>query len=301
MNRLQHEPMKVGTLGQRKAGAVNATAADKIYARWRKNHGERQASYAMQVCRLVWNWAVRHHDVTGVTFNPFSKMALSSVAADGNRPTSRAEYDLYRETARSLGWQAMATAAALSFELCQRVWDVFGFVDPDGIKQRGFVWADYKPGISIGYSQSKTGKPMYVPLYEMIDGERIMLFPDLEDELARDPHKALVMVVDEKTGMPFTYEQMNKRHRKICDEAKLPRDMTFTGFRHGGSTELGDAGIADVRPITGHTQLNTTAIYNKLSEEKARQAASVRLKCIRQLSESLSEQESENTRAVGGN
>ena len=293
MDRLREEPMKVGTLGQRKASAVNAAAADKLYGRWKKNHGTRQATYAMQVCRLVWNWALRHHDITGVTFNPFSKMALASTAAEGNRPTTRAEYDLYRETARALGYQSMATAAALSFELCQRVWDVFGFEDEDGVKKRGFVWADYIEGVSIAYSQSKTGKPMDIPLSEMIDGELIRLFPVLEDELARTERKALVIVVDDVTGLPLTYDQMNKRHRKICAEAGLPKAMTFTGFRHGGSTELGDAGVADLRPITGHLQLNTTAIYNKISKEKAREAASRRLEYVRRLSESQSETLSE--------
>ena len=42
------------------------------------------------------------------------------------------------------------------------------------------------------------------------------------------------------------------------------------GFRHGGATEIGDAGEADIRSISGHTQLDTTAIYNKASEAKAR-------------------------------
>lgn len=294
MDRLKDEAMKVGTFGQRKAAAVTASAADTIYARWKARHGLRQASYAMQVCRLVWDWAVRHQDHTGVTFNPFSKMALASTATEGNRPTTRPEYDLYRETAREMGLQSMATAAALSFELLQRVWDVFGFEDPDGIKKRGFIWNDYNPGVSIAYSQSKTGKPMNIPLSEMIEGERILLFPTLEEELALSPRKALVIVVDETTGLPLTYDQMNKRHRKICVKAGLPKNMTFTGFRHGGSTELGDAGIADIRPLSGHLHLNTTAIYNKLSKAKALQAAAARLEYVRRLSESLSEDESEN-------
>jgi len=193
----------------------------------------------------------------------------------------------------------MATAAALSFELCQRVWDVFGFEDPDGIKKRGFVWSDYRPGVSISYSQSKTGKAMEIPLSEIIDGETIRLFETLEDELERTEKKALVMVVDETSGLPLTYDQMNKRHRKICEKAKLPKGMTFTGFRHGGSTELGDAGVADLRPITGHSQINTTAIYNKISKEKARQAALLRRQYISILSESMSEQESESSRKKG--
>lgn len=277
MQRIQNEPMKVGILGQRRAGAVNAAAADKIYSRWRKKHGERQASYAMQVCRLVWNWAVRHHDVTGVEFNPFSKMALSSAVGEGNRATTRAEYDLYRATARKMGWQYMATAAALSFELCQRVWDVFGFVDPDGKKARGFVWQDYVEGVSITFRQSKTGKPMVLDLVDIVDGQTVRLFPDLEDELARTRRTALQIVVDSKTGLPLTYDVMNDRHRAICEKAGLPKKMTFTGFRHGGITELGDAGIDDVRPISGHTQLQTTAIYNKASATKARAAQIARL------------------------
>jgi hypothetical protein len=53
--------------------------------------------------------------------------------------------------------------------------------------------------------------------------------------------------------------------------------MTLTGFRHGGSTEIGDMGEADPRAITGHTELNTTAIYNKSSVEKARRIGMMRL------------------------
>ena len=59
-------------------------------------------------------------------------------------------------------------------------------------------------------------------------------------------------------------------HRRICDAAGLPKLMRFTGFRHGGATEIGDAGEVDIRPISGHSKLDTTAIYNKINEEKAR-------------------------------
>ncbi|SKB32895.1 tyrosine-type recombinase/integrase [Sphingopyxis flava] len=277
MLRLAEEKMKFGTFGQRSAALVTASAADALYKIWLDRNGKRQATYAMQVCRLVWNWAARHHDVTGVQFNPFAKMRLSTKAAVGNRPTTRAEYDLYRKTARDMGYQSMATAAALCFELCQRVWDAFGFVDEDGKERRGFRWSDYHPGESITVIQSKTGKEVPVPLSEMVDGEPFPLFPTLEEELSRTERKALVIVVDEKTGLPLTYDAMNKRHREICDRAKLPKKMTFTGFRHGGITELGDAGVDDVRPISGHITLNTTAIYNKANQVKAVRAARARL------------------------
>lgn len=111
MQRLADQPMRVGTFGQRLASAVDATVADRMYARWRAQTGERQAGYAMQVCRLVWTWAARHHKLTGVNHNPFSKMGIVSKTVRGNRETSRGEYDLYRETARQMGHQSMAAAA----------------------------------------------------------------------------------------------------------------------------------------------------------------------------------------------
>ena len=78
----------------------------------------------------------------------------------------------------------MAAAAALSFELCQRMWDVFRFFDPDGVKKRGFLWTDYQAEKEIAYSQSKTGKSMTVPLSEMIDGSASCCSPPLSRSCA---------------------------------------------------------------------------------------------------------------------
>ena len=69
---------------------------------------------------------------------------------------------------------------------------------------------------------------------------------------------------------------MSTVHRKICDKAGLPKELTFTSFRHGGITEIGDAGEADVRPISGQKTLSVTAIYNKAKAEKARRIAALR-------------------------
>ena len=50
-----------------------------------------------------------------------------------------------------------------------------------------------------------------------------------------------------------------------------------------------EAEIADIRPISGHLVLDTTAIYNKLNKAKATQAAAARRDYVRALSEKLSE------------
>lgn len=76
---------------------------------------------------------------------------------------------------------------------------------------------------------------------------------------------------------------MSKLHRLICSAAGLPKAMTVTGCRHGGITELGDAGEADTRALSGHAVLNTTAIYNKASTAKAQRIAAARRRYIEML------------------
>ena len=174
--------------------------------------------------------------------NPFKGMGLSSTAAKGNRETSRAEYNLYRETTRKLGFQSMATAVALCYECCQRVWDAFGFGDPDGVERRGIEWAGYRPGEEISLAQSKTGNPVTLPLSIVVTGEdgkpeTVSLYPELEEELARSrtmvTADAKMIVLEERSGEKYRERRMSSIHRQICVEAGLPKDMTFTGFRHG--------------------------------------------------------------------
>jgi integrase len=234
----------------------------------------------MQVCRLVWNHAARpgYSKATGVANNPFAGMSIeaSSGAGKGNRDATRAEYDLYRATARELGFQSMATAAAICFEGCQRVYDAFGFEDPDGDVVRGVFWHDYQPGVQIALTQSKTGKLIQLPLTVDVDGERVPLYPELEEELARTPRtggEGEMIVRREGTGEPYNQSYMAYVHRKIRNKAGLPKDLRFTSFRHGGLTELGDAGNDDMRAVSGHSKVETTSIYNKANIAKARAIA----------------------------
>jgi hypothetical protein len=299
MDMLVDFPTRSGTkLGVWAAGNLDAGSVDGLYKKMRETKGEREASYAMQVCRLVWKWAVRYNKTTGVNTNPFAGMGIKSTAAGENRATSRAEYDLYRATARELGYQNMAAAAAICFEGCQRVSQVFGLW-PDEEKERegkvppaGLQWSVYKPGIAIALNQRKTGNPVWLELTIEVDGETVELYPDLEQELrdlrARAPRDELdqptgPIIVDERSGKPFDPRWLSTVHRRICDKAGLPKAMTFTGFRHGGITEIGDSGEVDVRPISGHKTLAQTRTYNKATAEKGRRIALKRREHIEQL------------------
>ncbi len=279
--------MRAGTVGQRRAAAFDATAADALYKKAKAKHGERQGSYMMQVCRLVWNQGVRHTKATGLKLNPFSGMGIksSSGAGRGNRAATRAEYDLYREAARKMGKQSMATAAALCFEACQRVYDAFGFIDPDGRVSRGVRWDGYQEGRSLALVQSKTGNHVDIPLVDGEGVDRLELYPELEAELGRmdRAEDGGLIVRDERTGKPYTPSYQVQLHRRIRTAAGLPKDLKFTSFRHGGITEIGDSGTDDVRAVSGHSTLEVTRIYNKANQEKARRIAKLRVEHIAQI------------------
>ncbi len=273
--------MKAGRFGTRIAGKIDGPAADTLYEKARAKHGERQGGYMMQVCRLVWNHAARpgYSKATGVKENPFAAMgiAASSGEGKGNRDATRAEYNAYRAAAHELGLHSMAVAAALCFECCQRVTDVFGYEDPDDRVVRGIFWDKYVPRQEISLIQSKTKKFVQLPLSMIVDGEVVQLYPELEDELSKLQRVPGQMIVRrEMDGKPYPEDYMPKKHRAVRVKAGLPQAIRFTSFRHGGLTEIGDADVTDMRAVSGHTKVETTTIYNKANAEKARKIAAQR-------------------------
>lgn len=296
MDRLEGMVLKSGRkLGERKASEIEARHADAIHTRIEKDSGSRAARYAVQVCRRVWNEAVRDRKRTGVDHNPFVRMGLQSKAKVGNRPTSRDEYDAFRGKARELGHQSMATAAAIMFELVRRETDVFGFEFGGEEAAGAFYWEDYRPGESFAMRQGKTGDAQLIPLRGEPDPDSDdpdvrekgpLLYPALEEELARtrrgqpdrdiDGRPVTTIIIYEASNKRYSYGQARHLFCKIRDKAGLPKTMTLTGFRHGGATELGDAGVEDIRSVSGHRTLQQTATYNKATERKARRAGQMR-------------------------
>ncbi len=218
-------------------------------------------------------------------------MGLSVVAEKGNRPTSRAEYHLSRETARD-GAPVDGHGRGDHLRVGPPRHRVFGYTfgGPE-IDAPGIFWEDYVPGVQIGLRQGKTGDAQVIPLRG--DPERLpagvhgptrpgtLLYPALEEELARMDRAAGHIVISEKTGRRYREDDAGRLFRRIRKAAGLPVEMTLTGFRHGGATELGEAGVDDIRSISGHRTLQQTATYNKATERKARSAGEKRLEHAR--------------------
>lgn len=284
MNAVCAVPTVKRTIGTIAAAKIDARAADKI-AKARLKHGRREGRYAVQVCSRVWNEAVRHRRETKVTENPFGGMGMSTKAVKGNKAATRAQYDAYREAAHRLGVGSLAVAAAIRFELAQRGVDAFGFAykgDPD---TAGMKWAGYQPGERIAVGQHKLGDESDAETLPLATEDGAPLYPVLEHELAlamlgpyADPDGYIV--VDELTGQRHTEDTLRRRHRAVIKAAGLPAYITPTSFRHGGITEIGDAG-ASVRAISRHRTDSMVRIYDKQNDEKARKAASTRAEYVK--------------------
>src|SRR5262245_6587835 len=135
---------------------------------------------------------------------------------------------------------------------------------PENVLGRYLTWANYKPPgarNTVLIEHHKTGKQVPMPLS---DGEG-PLFPELTqylDNLERLGVPIVLMKPQRKKGdakavvpRPFLLRTARNRVRKAARAAGLPDYLTMEACRHGGITELGDAGATEQEGMasTGHT------------------------------------------------
>lgn len=67
--------------------------------------------------------------------------------------------------------------------------------------------------------------------------------------------------------------------RRICRAVKLPEDITFTSFRHGGHTDGADSGLIDaqMRALGAHKSTAALLRYAKETDAQRKVAARKRL------------------------
>lgn len=218
--------------------------------------------------------------------NPFAKMGMESVRSSTEVPT-REQYELIRDKADEMGHPSIAIACMLGFELCQREGDVIGTMS----------WSHYKPG-QLHIRQSKTGEQLWVSLWDD-EGE---LFPGLVERLDAAPRRGTLIVMrdtpdkraskeaGEPVYLPYKEDWFRHLFRKIARAAGVPDEIQFRAFRHGGLTELDEAGATsrELMSTSGHTNVKTLEIYTRRSGRQAANAARKR-RALRTDSARLSE------------
>lgn len=282
INRLNNFQLKANKFGDLDARSIKTWNADKLYKLLQNQHGMRQASYAMQICRRVWGVMKRAGKISS---NPFTEMGISLKPKSATREWSRAEYELFKKTTIEMGHQVVATAAALAFEFVQRLDDVIGRINKGGRIVDAMLWSDYQPRISFAILQNKTRKRLNIPLRDHVGP----LFQELEKMLSVTPKLGPYIIMDTKTNagipQPMTNYKFARIFKAVRAQAGLSDELKFRAMRHGGATELGDAGVEDIRSLTGHSQMNITGLYNKANSRKAAVASRKRLLLIEELAD----------------
>lgn len=250
------------------------TLYEKLSAREDGTKRTTTVNKAMRAARRAWNVAFRRHPTLVPANNPFSKMGLEKTGGDTLAAT-REQLNAFIAAADQLGYPGIGTAAMISFELLLREADIIG----------RFAWSQYKPAerpdaIKLRHHKNRKGdERSWMPLFQ--DG--VALLPELTDRLDRAPrHGPLVIMSEAKRGgvrKPYERTYFAQLVRKVRDEAGLPKQLTFTSFRHGGVTEIGDADISDqgALSLTGHKTRDILSIYMKRTEAQRVSAARARL------------------------
>lgn len=278
---------------------ITEGVADALYARVRwvvetdgkGNEVKRErlttANHMMASIQRAWNVARRAHPKIVPAVNPFERMERQY----SDRTTVAANFDqLARFVAAcdEAGVSSIGTAALIAWHWCVREEHILGQV-LEGEAIRALPWSNYRPKEdfeSVVLVHWKTGERVVMPL---ADEDGMPLFPDLTARLDAAPKLGAFIVMRDAPDRAGVYrpwvtasgDLTHFRHtvRKIMDSVKLPAEVTFASFRHGGITEAADADLTDrqMRALSGHRTAEILDVYAKRTRTQRIVAAKKRL------------------------
>jgi hypothetical protein len=228
-------------IGDRSIKAITPVAADKLYtviAEGRPRQGEK----LIVLCRRAWNVVHRLHpdQFDPITPNPWKGVTKKRRVMATKPAATRDEIYVFAEAAISAGRPEAAGAAVICFEWLQR---------PENVVAGYVRWSDYRNQATpdaIRIEHHKTGALVLHPLVDPEDDGS--LYQDAEALLAHVPKRGIPMILKARrdgTSEPYTAMQMAKIVCKVCADAGLSKTFTLGACRHGGMTELEEAGPTD--------------------------------------------------------
>ena len=136
-----------------------------------------------------------------------------------------------------------AAAAVICFEWLQR---------PENVLAGILRWPDYRSKewpSAIKILHHKTGAVVWHPLEETVEATTIQFYAEAEAILAQLPRRGVPMVLREvktRNGVgykPFSYSGFEKIVQQLRKKIEgVPTYFTLDACRHGGMTELEEAG-----------------------------------------------------------
>jgi hypothetical protein len=210
-------------------------------------------NHAMKSCRRAWNVVYRLHRSIVPGANPFARMGL--VGAGGTvTEATYAELLAAVAAADRAGVPSLAAAFMVTWEWLQREDHIFTAFRLDHYRPK-----DRPDDVKVVHP--KTGAEVWIPLFDVHAGARIALFPELMarmDALKRDRVGGGLFFmrdwVDRAAKIPVPWstargglDLVRERTKGLLRAASIREEVSFTSFRHGGFTELGDAELTDAQ------------------------------------------------------
>jgi hypothetical protein len=236
-------------IGDRKVKAITPVSADLLYSKIAEGR-PRQGEKLITLCRKAWRVVHRLYpdlfdrDVP----NPWQGVTKARRTMAVKPAATREQVYAFANAAIEAGRPEAAAAAVICFEWLQR---------PENVLAGYVRWSDYRgpsAPTAIRITHHKTGATVLHPLVDPEDGAP--LYPDAEAVLSQVPRRGIPMILKPertkaKTGElvrapePYTTRHMTKLVCKIRNAAGLPSTFTLDACRHGGMTELEEAGLTD--------------------------------------------------------
>jgi hypothetical protein len=271
LKRVEDIPTKTGgTVGDLPVSSITTVAVDKIYEKLQlgpRGKRVRQANLSIDIVRKAWKVVQRLHPAVVPAENPWRGVDRNTTKATKPAATRVEAYAL-ANALKEIGEPHLGAAALICFEWHQR---------PEHVRAGDITWADWRPPErpdAVQIRHPKTGAKGWVPLQ---DG-RGPLFPEVEAYLAALPRLGLPIVLTagrRGPARPYSAEYAQRKVREARRRAGLDDHVTLDACRHGGMTELGDAGATDSEAMASsmHRTVPVLHRYIKQTEQQRANAA----------------------------
>ena len=291
---LDHLTRSGKRVGELSIHAMSARGADALYKELKvgpKGPRLRQANVCMTRMATAWSEAQRLYPKVMPAQNFFAGVRLRHGKAKA-RAASREEcYALHRALVAA-GEPYLAVVPLAAFEWHQR---------PENVIAGYLKWSDWRPGGEpfVRVVHGKNDVVVEMPLGD----DRGPFFPELTAYMDRLQPIGLEVVLRRpqvrrrgETALPgvkFAFRDARKRVRRAAIAAGLPSELTLAACRHGGLTELGNAGVTEQEGMAASGHNSPEAHRGYVSHTNVQRHAALRKRRSLRLGRTTYAQESE--------
>ncbi len=290
---IKNDRGQTARVGGLKVNQIGVSTAEKIYHAFSDTGAARTSEKVVTYCKTMWSRMRPHHpdQFRSDTANPWDGVTIRRRVKAVKGFADRATTYRFVHGALEKGAPELAAAAVLAFEWLMR---------PSNIGAGWAAWTGYRSEShpdKIIIRHRKNGAVALHPLeYVEEDGTVVPLYADAEAILAKVPRRGISIVAKADGTLFGDGTQLSQRIREFADKLGLTT-FTLDAARHGGMTELEEAGLTEGegRVLSKHKTATAYRGYAKETETRVLNATKKRFSH----SESLKKPNKNNAEKLG--